>query len=198
MLENCKTAKERWGGVSEIIDRWLEERQEMLVQYCALSGLNEELSDVQRGEKLSSFCQILVDYVSAGHFEVYDQLIKEGREFDDADALQEASKLYDVVDKTTEKLLDFNDKYLETDDLTTLTEDLSLLGEALEVRFSAEDRLIAVLHTAHKPGQLAPLIQKNPLMRVFLFLYKALLLGFFSSSLSRFDFQQLHLKNQCG
>ncbi len=150
MLENCKTAKERWGGVSEIIDRWLEERQEMLVQYCALSGLSEDLSDVQRGEKLRSFCQILVDYVSAGHFEVYDQLIKEGREFDDADALQEASKLYDVVDKTTEKLLDFNDKYLETDDLTALSPDLSQLGEALEIRFSAEDRLIAVLHTAHK------------------------------------------------
>lgn len=150
MLENCKTAKERWGGVSEIIDRWLEERQEMLVQYCALSGLSEDLSDIQRGEKLRSFCQILVDYVSAGHFEVYDQLIKEGREFDDADALQEASKLYDVVDKTTEKLLDFNDKYLETDDLAALTPDLSQLGEALEIRFSAEDRLIAVLHTAHK------------------------------------------------
>jgi len=150
MLENCKTAKERWGGVNEIIDRWLEERQEMLVQYCALSGLNEDLSDVQRGEKLRSFCQILVDYVSAGHFEVYDQLIKEGREFDDAEALQEASKLYDVVDQTTEKLLDFNDKYLETDDLTTLVLDLSQLGETLEVRFSAEDRLIAVLHTAHR------------------------------------------------
>lgn len=150
MLENCKTAKERWGGVSEIIDRWLEERQEMLVQYCALSGLNEDLSDIQRGEKLRSFCQILVDYVSAGHFEVYDQLIKEGREFDDAEALQEASKLYDVVDKTTERLLDFNDKYLETDDLAALTSDLSQLGESLEVRFSAEDRLIAVLHTAHK------------------------------------------------
>lgn len=150
MLENCKTAKERWGGVSEIIDRWLEERQEMLVQYCALSGLNEDLSDIQRGEKLRSFCQILVDYVSAGHFEVYDQLIKEGREFDDADALQEAGKLYDVVDKTTEKLLDFNDKYLETDDLAALSPDLSQLGEALEIRFSAEDRLIAVLHTAHK------------------------------------------------
>ncbi|MFC3114498.1 sigma D regulator [Cellvibrio fontiphilus] len=150
MLENCKTAKERWGGVSEIIDRWLEERQQMLVQYCALSGLDQDLSDLQRGEKLRSFCQILVDYVSAGHFEVYDQLIKEGREFDDADALQEAGKLYDVVDKTTEELLDFNDKYLETDDLATLTEDLSQLGEVLEVRFSAEDRLISVLHTSHK------------------------------------------------
>jgi regulator of sigma D len=150
MLENCKSAKERWGGVNEIIDRWLEERQAMLVQYCALSGLDQDLSDLQRGEKLRSFCQILVDYVSAGHFEVYDQLIKEGREFDDADALQEASKLYDTIDTTTEKLLDFNDKYLETDDLGSLSADLSKLGEALEVRFSTEDRLISVLHTSHK------------------------------------------------
>ncbi|WP_049631050.1 Rsd/AlgQ family anti-sigma factor [Cellvibrio sp. pealriver] len=150
MLENCKSAKERWGGVNDIIDRWLEERQAMLVQYCALSGLDQDLSDLQRGEKLRSFCQILVDYVSAGHFEVYDQLIKEGREFDDADALKEASKLYDIVDSTTEKLLDFNDKYLETDDLASLTDDLSKLGEVLEVRFSTEDRLVAVLHTSHK------------------------------------------------
>lgn len=150
MLENCKSAKERWGGVSEIIDRWLEERQAMLVQYCALSGLDQDLSDLQRGEKLRSFCQILVDYVSAGHFEVYDQLIKEGREFDDADALQEASKLYDTIDSTTEKLLDFNDKYLETDDLGSITVDLSQLGEVLEVRFSTEDRLVSVLHTSHK------------------------------------------------
>jgi regulator of sigma D len=150
MLENCKSAKERWGGVSEIIDRWLEERQAMLVQYCTLSGLDQDLSDLQRGEKLRSFCQILVDYVSAGHFEVYDQLIKEGREFDDADALQEASKLYDTIDSTTEKLLDFNDKYLETDDLGSLTIDLSQLGEVLEVRFSTEDRLVSVLHTSHK------------------------------------------------
>jgi regulator of sigma D len=150
MLENCKTAKERWGGVNEIIDRWLEERQAMLVQYCALSGLDQNLSDLQRGEKLRSFCQILVDYVSAGHFEVYDQLIKEGREFDDAEALQEASKLYNTIDSTTERLLDFNDKYLETDDLSSLSNDLSLLGEALEVRFSTEDRLISVLHTSHK------------------------------------------------
>lgn len=150
MLENCKSAKERWGGVNEIIDRWLEDRQAMLVQYCALSGLDQDLSDLQRGEKLRGFCQILVDYVSAGHFEVYDQLIKEGREFDDADALQEAGKLYDTIDTTTERLLDFNDKYLETDDVSSLSDDLSLLGEALEVRFSTEDRLISVLHTSHK------------------------------------------------
>jgi regulator of sigma D len=155
MLDNCKNAKERWGGVSEIIDRWLEERQQMLIQYCALSGLDasgseQGLSDSERSEKLGSFCQILMDYASAGHFEIYDQLIKEGRDFDDKNALKEASKIYKVLDATTEKLLDFNDKYLETDDLSSLSEDLSQLGETLEIRFSSEDKLIDVLHTAHK------------------------------------------------
>jgi len=147
MLENCQNAKERWGGVSIIIDRWLQERQDMLVQYCALSADN---SDEVRGEKLRNLCQILVDYVSAGHFEIYDQLIKEGREFDDEEALHEAGRLFNVVDGTTEKLLDFNDKYLETDDLSSLVSDLSQLGETLEIRFTAEDRMISVLHTSHK------------------------------------------------
>lgn len=151
MLENCQSAKERWGGVNNMIDRWLEERQQLLVQYCAVSGLEAaSMSDEQRGDKLKGLCQILVDYVSAGHFEVYDQLIKEGREFQDKEALQEAGNLYTTIDKTTEKLLDFNDKYLETDDLGSIGVDLSRLGETLETRFTAEDRMIAVLHTSHK------------------------------------------------
>jgi regulator of sigma D len=149
MLENCQNAKERWGGVSIIIDRWLQERQDMLVQYCDIGG-SDQTNAVARGDKLRHFCQILVDYVSAGHFEIYDQLIKEGREFDDEEALHEAGRLFTIVDNTTEKLLDFNDKYLETDDLTSLDEDLSSLGETLEIRFSAEDRMISVLHTSHK------------------------------------------------
>lgn len=148
MLENCQNAKERWGGVSIIIDRWLQERQDMLVQYCDVGSA--EQSEEIRGEKLRNLCQILVDYVSAGHFEIYDQLIKEGREFDDEEALHEAGHLFTVVDGTTEKLLDFNDKYLETDDLSSLDRDLSQLGETLEIRFSAEDRMISVLHTSHK------------------------------------------------
>lgn len=151
MLENCQNAKERWGGVSVIIDRWLQERQDMLVQYCDISGIDKSAtSDQVRGEKLRGLCQILVDYVSAGHFEIYDQLIKEGREFDDEEGLHEAGHLFTIVDSTTEKLLDFNDKYLETDDLGSIDADLSSLGETLEIRFSAEDRMISVLHTSHK------------------------------------------------
>lgn len=152
MLENCKSAKERWGGVSEIIDRWLQNRQDMLVCYCELSGLQESESDdsVPTDAKLRRLCQIMVDYISAGHFEIYDQLIKEGQEFKDQAALEQAGGLYKTIDQTTEVMLDLNDKYQETDDLTTLASDLSGLGEVLESRFEAEDRMISVLHTAHK------------------------------------------------
>ncbi len=149
MLENCQDAKERWGGVSQIIDRWLTERQEMLVRYCSLSN-NQDKPDDARGEKLRTLCQVMVDYVSAGHFEVYDQLIKEGQDFGDEKALKEGAEHFKVVDATTEGILDFNDKYLETDDLSSLNIDLSNLGETLEARFAAEDRMIAVLHSAHK------------------------------------------------
>lgn len=150
MLEDCKDAKERWGGVSNIVDRWLQERQAMLVEYCALSPSDKTANEQEKGSRLRRLCQILVDYVSAGHFEIYDQLIREGKEFGDQQALREAHQLYEQVDNTTERLLDFNDKYLETDDLSSLERDLSELGETLETRFDAEDRMIQVLHTAHQ------------------------------------------------
>ncbi|MGQ9426920.1 sigma D regulator [Gilvimarinus sp. F26214L] len=151
MLENCKSAKERWGGVSNIIDRWLQERQEMLVRYCSLTAIPAfDESDREQCEKIQQLCQIMMDYVSAGHFEVYDQLVKEGKEFNDEAALDRANRLYSQVEATTDSILDFNDKYQETDDLSSLPEDLSFIGEQLENRFEAEDGMISILHVAHK------------------------------------------------
>ena len=95
-------------------------------------------------------CEVMVDYVSAGHFEVYEQLIQEGKEFEDTEGLKKAASLYQIIDETTEKLIDFNDKYEEIDDLSTLVNDLSATGEVLANRFEAEDQMINVLHTAHK------------------------------------------------
>ncbi len=148
MLDNCQSALERWGGVNTIIDRWLLERKQLLVKFCALTEANQD--EQTQAKTVEELCQLMVDYVSAGHFEVYDQLIKEGQDFNDEAGLQKAAKLYKIVDDTTEQLLDFNDKYQETDDLSTLALDLSLLGEQIETRFEAEDQMIAVLHTAHK------------------------------------------------
>ena len=147
MLENCNSARERWGGVSAIIDRWLQERQDLLVLFC---GLSEASTKEVLAVRLPQFCQILVDYVSAGHFEVYEQLVLEGKEFDDQKGLKESETLFDKIQITTDAILDFNDKYQETDDLDALKEDLSKLGEHLESRFVYEDRIIEVLHVAHR------------------------------------------------
>lgn len=150
MLEDCKSAQERWGGVSEIIDRWLEERQELLVDYCALSNAIKGDDEVDCATRLRKLCQIMVDYVSAGHFEVYEQLMQEAKDFDDTEGLKTAGSFYTTIDATTEDILDFNDKYQETDDLETLSNDLSKVGEWLATRFEAEDSMIEVLHVSHK------------------------------------------------
>ncbi|MFT7560225.1 MAG: regulator of sigma D [Flavobacteriales bacterium] len=150
MLENCKSAQERWGGVSEIVDRWLGERQKLLVQYCALSECFSDTDDLSPGSNVQHFCQSLVDYVSAGHFEIYDQLVREAEELDDKEGLKQAGDLYKIIDVTTEVILDFNDKYQETDDLETIERDLSSVGEKLVTRFETEDKMIEVLHYAHQ------------------------------------------------
>lgn len=147
MVIDGKTAEERWARVNQVIERWLIERQEMLVSFCAIS---ETEDSAEREQRLRRLCQLLVDYVSAGHFEIYDQLVQEGRAYQDRDGLKQAGELFTVIDKTTETALDFNDKYLETDDLGALDIDLSALSDTLETRFTAEDQMINILHLAHK------------------------------------------------
>lgn len=152
MLENCKSAKERWGGVSEIIDRWLQERQELIVRYYDLVSV-DSFPDVEAAvQHLRTFCQLLVDYASAGHFEVFDQLIAEARAFNDG-CEQIADELLPKIQVTTEKLLDFNDEFDQTPEemeaLKALLIQLGELGETLEERFSLEDVLIEKIHRAH-------------------------------------------------
>ncbi|MEH6444506.1 MAG: sigma D regulator [Oceanospirillaceae bacterium] len=150
MLEKCQGAKERWGGVSDIIDSWLEGRQILISHFVALPsqsiahGLNE---------RLSMFCDLLMDYLSSGHFEVYEQLLREGSEFNDG-SLEEAQQLFPLIQPTTDQALDFNDKFSSMRDpsvqeIREFAEQLSSLGEALENRFSLEDKMIELLHLTH-------------------------------------------------
>ncbi len=152
MLENCRNAKERWGGVSELIDRWLRDRQELLVHYCELSGENDFSRAQDLKDKLVHLCQLLVDYVSTGHFEIYEQLISEAREYNDG-GLELAAKVYPQIEQTTGVVLDFNDRLdgrdLDEADMPELFAELSKLGETLASRFELEDFLIEHLHNVH-------------------------------------------------
>lgn len=155
MLESCKTAQERWGGVHDLIDRWLSERKDLLVKFCSIDGLDEfQSKPITISEKVQGFCEILVDYVSAGHFEIYEQLIREAQEFGDKAALDTYQRLYPSIAANTQIALDFNDKYLTIEQIKanegSLSLDLSSIGEALESRFGWEDELIEKLHEAHR------------------------------------------------
>jgi regulator of sigma D len=150
MLENCKTAQERWGGRHEMIDRWLFDRQQALISFFAIQGAQGEDN---LAEQLQVFSQQLVDYISEGHFEIYEQLFHEAKEFDDG-GLELAHDLYPKIELTTQRLLNFNDKYASIElveaNIATLNGDLSSLGEKMNERFDMEDQLIARLHTAHQ------------------------------------------------
>jgi regulator of sigma D len=150
MLENCKTARERWGGTHEMIDRWLDDRQKALIIFFSLQDSDGKEKLI---EKLQLFCQQLVDYVSEGHFEVYEQLFREAKEFGDG-GLELAKELYPKIEVLTQYILDFNDKYISADhvemNIESLHEDLSDLGEKMTERFEMEDQLIERLHNVHR------------------------------------------------
>jgi len=151
MLDSCTTAQERWGGVNQLIDRWLAERKQLILQY---STLRDRAIPVEQPDlALDSFCDILVDYVSAGHFEVYEQLMREAEAFNDTRGLELARQVYPRIETITQSAVAFNDAYGEADvelDETTMQTELRMLGALLHERFELEDCLIEVLHNAHQ------------------------------------------------
>ncbi|MBW6389698.1 sigma D regulator [Billgrantia antri] len=155
MLEQCKTARERWGGVHQLIDRWLDERRELLVSFLELKeACDTELEAVSKPQ-IDRFSELLMDYISAGHFEIYPQLREEANAFEDHQALEIASKLLERLELSTELVLAFDADYSTPvrcqHFLPRLPAWLDRLAKGLTERFALEDQLIARLHAAHTP-----------------------------------------------
>ena len=97
--------------------------------------------------ELEEFDQVLVDYIAAGHFGLYER-IAEGKERRKA-VSNLAIEIYPRIKQTTEIALAFDEKYnSENDqqDLSKLQGDLSHLGEELATRIELEDQLIQLMH----------------------------------------------------
>ena len=152
MLNKFKRTQEQWGGSSEVIDHWLETRQSLIVEYCKLAALQpcstkSAVSTLPTPDELQIFCQHVVDYISEGHFKIYDMVMDKWRStgFEGTD---EINQTYAQIVLTTEPLLNFTDRYAdvpEDDDLETFDSDLSLIGEIIEARFEVEDQLIQLI-----------------------------------------------------
>lgn len=154
MLTKLKKAKIEWGGTLSVIDNWLEARQSLVVLYCELAGLppyQQEKRGLPEQRKITKFCQLLLDYASTGHFEVYEQIIAKCK-MDNENSLEVAQELYSHITTTTDTALNFNDKYAESASdkaLLDFDKDLSELGQVMESRFEREDKLLAVVYLHH-------------------------------------------------
>jgi regulator of sigma D len=152
MSENYDDPKDIWSGVEALLEKWLDERRELLVQYTEIATTSESLTELETIKtSLQRLREILVDYISAGHFEVFQQLIKEAEAFADGSA-EFAKNVIPKIQDTTELALDFHDRYAEPEsgDPQQFIKDLSNLGEVLSTRFELEDQLINKLHQSHQ------------------------------------------------
>jgi regulator of sigma D len=154
MLTKTSNPIEQWGTVDKLIKHWLKERQELIVLYCKVDGLKEFTpQDTPIAVKVQALCQVLIDYVSAGHFEIYDRLMREAEEFND-DYQDLIGRVIPEIEKSTTLALEFNDRYATVElcekSMKTLARDLNALGLVMVERFELEDQLIASLHDCHR------------------------------------------------
>ena len=151
MLNQLESLTERVRGNNKLVDRWLHVRKHLLVAYYNLVGIKPGKESYMRlNEKaLDDFCQGLVDYLSDGHFNIYERII---REMEGTTPYLAASKLYPLLEANTQQIMDYYDSALENaidhDNYLEFQQALSDIGEALEARFALEDNLIA-LAVAH-------------------------------------------------
>lgn len=151
MISKFEQVQKQWGGTSDVIDHWLMSRQQLLIDYCKLAGLppfEQKTRQLPTSSQLQLFSQQLVDYISEGHFKIYD-MVMERWNATGYSPTEEISKLYAQITQTTDPLLNFTERYTDIseddDELPDFDTDLSAVGELIEVRFALEDGLIELI-----------------------------------------------------
>ncbi len=144
------SVKDRRLGTQSQIDKLLTERQELLVLYERVAGVKPFGTGVPSRDLLAQFSQVLVDYIAAGHFGLYERIVTGKERRQGVKAV--AERLYPKISESTEKAIAFNDAFdssLPDDEFSPeLSQALSELGESIASRIEHEDELIrAVLGT---------------------------------------------------
>jgi regulator of sigma D len=131
---------------NKLVQELLQERQQVWSLYCSIAGLDPDGAGKPIDALVQEFCQVLVDYISLGHFGIYQRIIDENERR--LKVVKLAEQIYPHIAEATEVAVDFNDKYetLGPDEIRKhLTEDLSRLGEELAKRIELEDQLIKAM-----------------------------------------------------
>lgn len=146
MLTKLEQSQQQWAGIDLTIDNWLNDRKAVLVAYCELAGLppfQQKETALPSTLDIKRFCQVLMDYISAGHFEIFENIVKKNGK-----CVETAKKIQTKINLSTDVALNFNDHFADLHELTEMSEfdqQLSVLGGFLEQRFDLEDQLIQIV-----------------------------------------------------
>lgn len=151
MLNQLQSLTEYVGGNNALIDQWLQARKQLLVAYYHLVGIkpNKEMLSLLDEEALDNFCQNLVDYLSTGHFHLYEKMLHEAATHSEK-VLALSTQLALALQNNTQQIMTFYDSHLaaaiDHDNCLEFQKALSHVGEALEERFTLEDRMIQQIY----------------------------------------------------
>lgn len=140
------TNSERRQYNQHLVSELQQERKQVWALYCKVGELKPFSNSTETQSALAQFSQLLIDYVSLGHFGIYERILS-GNERRET-VLTEAKNIYPEFSKTTEAVMSFNDRY---DDhkpalkVNNLESDLSSLGEQLAKRIDIEDKLCGLM-----------------------------------------------------
>lgn len=119
-------------GYVTLADRSFSECRQRVISYLVKlnHALNDDLVDLSQA-LLSRFCDSLVDYLSVGHFRVFQRL-----------SLPADS--YAVIEATTHAGMAFNDRFgsLGSIRVTDVKPALEQMARVLSTRFELEDELL--------------------------------------------------------
>lgn len=133
-----------------LVYKWLQASQNLMValnQLCQLRPFYLAQNQTQVVDALQEFCQMLVDYVSLGHFVVYEHMVNVIELCQSSQTIIPKNLLKQLLNSTTEAL-NFNDKYQIKQNLITLDKDLCFLAEHIAQRFEWEGWLLEIYRSA--------------------------------------------------
>jgi regulator of sigma D len=144
--QSAPDARQARTGTRHLVEEMLTQRNRMLKLLWQLSGQDLASDDETVHEMLDDFLSVLVDYIAAGHFGLYDRIAR-GDERRTA-VVDTARDIYPTIADTTRAAVDFNEHYGAAPQRTAragLAAELSRLGEVLTNRIELEDRLIRAM-----------------------------------------------------
>ena len=139
------------------INDMIKSRKELVIKYMTILNVSLSRSSNRNDvcypsyDDVMSFCDMLIDYMSHGHFDLFPKIL-ELIENASGRSLSIANRTLPRIEATTEYLMRFTDKYAENlneEKMSTVQQDLASIGHALEVRFKNEDRLVIALRLVH-------------------------------------------------